>query len=68
MSVPAFGSKFAVERLDVGIVSGLSWPRDVQCGASLVCPDVHVPGHKLASIAPREEALSEVMATRAAPK
>ena len=50
MSVQALGPEFAVERLDVGIVSGLSWPREVQCDTPLLGPEVHIARHKLASV------------------
>jgi len=50
MRVQTFGSEFAVERLDEGVVSGLARSGEVERDAALISLEVEVAGDKLCAL------------------
>jgi hypothetical protein len=50
MCVQTFRSEFGIKRLNVRIISGLAWPREVENDATLIGPKIHIPRDKFAAI------------------
>ena len=59
MQVQAFVAERPVERLNVGIVRRLAWPREVDPDAVVVGPEVDEPAGELTAIAHWEEPVRE---------
>jgi len=50
MRVQAFGSEFAIERFDEGVISGLARPGEVQRDAALIAPQVEIARDEFAAL------------------
>src|SRR5262249_7715043 len=50
MRVQRFRSKFAIERLDEGVVSGLARSGEVERDTALISPEVEIAGDKLCAL------------------
>ena len=49
MRVQTFGSEFAVERLDEGVVSGLARSGEVERDTALISPEVEIAGSSIST-------------------